>query len=603
MSHSSNHDYLLHNTTEVAIDSHSASHCGRGRGNRHRGRRGDRGNSSCGHGRGTDRGRGRGRGTDRGRGRGRGTDRGRGRGRGTDRGRGHCKTPILQASSPQSRVVSLFWNVSPLSEIPSISVYVSSTAISDPCVLPDSYILFNHNKFPDVLSHDLTLVDGFYFIYFYRNGVFTLNPAYPVHDTYHHNFFTVGPSVQRKQLDFLTNLSTDEALLFQLEYYFSDDYFFEGTPIHLESRKTKKKPARWVSFDYFFHIKMFNQLASEHNVELTAEYLHQLSQNSDGIESDLRYGIRRKKALVPTEESVNTRKVFVFPLLSSDEVIDVVTQIHSLDITTSSFVAFFSEGCKAIRASVTVQDANDAVMLVQGNSINVNGRDLIVRYQHQINHNFDSETSSVVSNEDRNPKIYHNNANRKQDRRKSKTKSVKQRWRHREETGLPILHAYNDIVNRMENEKVLVCIAETGSGKTTQLPQFSAEYCFKKFGKGNFKVVCTQPRAIAAFSLADFIAMEYDGTQPGNNVGYKVGQKNVNGEEIILTTDGSLIRKAAKDLLLSDVKVLIIDEAHERSLDTDIVLGIAKLILQQRDDFRVIIASATIDPTPFLQFF
>ncbi|KAL0224148.1 hypothetical protein P9112_003538 [Eukaryota sp. TZLM1-RC] len=571
ISDSSNDDDLISNMTETTIDPNLASQ--RGRCNRSRARRGGRGRSS--------------------RGRGRGSPRGRG---GTISQKG--TTSPLNISHND---VSLFWNVSPDSETPSISVHVSSTPLPNPLVPPDSNELTDHVKFPDVLSYDVTLDDGFYFIYFYQNGCFTLNPAYPVHDTYNHNFFTVAPSELRNQLHLLTGLTPNEALLFQLEFYFSDDNFVVGGGMHSASFKTQTKPARWVPFDFILTFNFFNSLASTYNIDLSAEFLHELTQSSDTIESDLRYGIRRKKASVPTHESLKTRKLAIFPLLSTDEVLDVVHQLHSLDVTTSSFIAYFKEGCKAIRANVTVQDSIDAVMLVQGNSINVNGRDLIVRFEHQFNQNFGSDTSSVASSEaDGTRSINIRNRHR---RRRARTKTFQQRCRDREKTGLPILTAYDDIIDRMENEKVLVCIAETGSGKTTQLPQFSAEYCFKKFGKGNFKVVCTQPRAIAALSLADFIAMEYDGTKPGNNVGYNVGQKNVNGDEILLTTDGSLIRKAAKDLLLSDVKVLIIDEAHERSLDTDIVLGIAKLILQQRDDFRVIIASATIDPTPFLQFF
>ena len=106
-------------------------------------------------------------------------------------------------------------------------------------------------------------------------------------------------------------------------------------------------------------------------------------------------------------------------------------------------------------------------------------------------------------------------------------------------------------------------------------------------------------------SIAKRISEEYDGTSVGNNVGYQVGGSGnrVNGREIMMMTDASLVRLTQTDKLLSKIKVLIIDEAHERNLNTDIVLGIAKLVMRVRDDFHVVIASATIDPQPFLDFF
>eukprot|EP00731_Ephydatia_muelleri_P014667 Em0008g387a len=163
---------------------------------------------------------------------------------------------------------------------------------------------------------------------------------------------------------------------------------------------------------------------------------------------------------------------------------------------------------------------------------------------------------------------------------------------------LPILSSQFEFISRLRREKVLVVTAETGSGKTTQLPQ----YCAEAFGG---VVVCTQPRVIAAISVAQRISQEFDGTSAGKNVGYTVGGGNsVKGQCIMLMTDSSLVRMAQNDTNLMQVSVLIIDEAHERSLNTDIVLGIAKQVRNNRkEDFHVVIASATIDPKPFLDFF
>lgn len=177
-------------------------------------------------------------------------------------------------------------------------------------------------------------------------------------------------------------------------------------------------------------------------------------------------------------------------------------------------------------------------------------------------------------------------------------KSLEQRKEERTKAQLPIWSYRSEFCRRLEDEHILVVTAETGSGKSTQLPQYAAEH----FGS---LVVCTQPRVVAALSLAHRVADEYDGTSIGQSVGYKIGHgKRVNGSSIMFMTDAALINESQLDRKLKDIRVLIIDEAHERSLNTDIVLGLAKLLLEERpNDFYVVICSATIDPTSFLRFF
>ena len=157
---------------------------------------------------------------------------------------------------------------------------------------------------------------------------------------------------------------------------------------------------------------------------------------------------------------------------------------------------------------------------------------------------------------------------------------------------------------RLEKERVLVVTAETGSGKSTQLLQYAAEY----FGG---LVVCTQPRVIAAIFLACRVVDEYDEILVGRSVGYRVGYATVGkdnnqvpGTDILFMTDGALIYENQDNCLLRDVRVLIIDEPHERSVHTDIVISIAKILLRTRPtDFYVVISSATVDPSKFLDFF
>ncbi|PAA84961.1 hypothetical protein BOX15_Mlig016460g2 [Macrostomum lignano] len=182
--------------------------------------------------------------------------------------------------------------------------------------------------------------------------------------------------------------------------------------------------------------------------------------------------------------------------------------------------------------------------------------------------------------------------------RSSALKSDHQRRIDREANRLPVLNYREQFLERLQTEKVLIVRAETGSGKTTQLPQYAAE-CFGGL------VICTQPRVMAAVSIAHRVAQEFDGCDVGESVGYKVGGENsAPGSGIMFMTESCLIRYCQSNESLDNVSVLIVDEAHERSLNVDIVLGLAKLIrIKRPDNFYVVIASATIDPQLFRDFF
>ncbi|CAF3685159.1 unnamed protein product, partial [Adineta steineri] len=202
-----------------------------------------------------------------------------------------------------------------------------------------------------------------------------------------------------------------------------------------------------------------------------------------------------------------------------------------------------------------------------------------------------------IHSPERNLNLQQKNKKNQQSKKKN-TKSLVQRFYEREKASLPIFSCREIFCQRLEREHIIIVTAETGSGKSTQLPQYAAEH----FGS---LVVCTQPRVVAALSLARRVAEEYDGKSVGNSVGYQVGSGNrVVGSDIMFMTDAALIRESQRDPDLKHIRVLIVDEAHERSLNTDIVIGISKLLLSKRpNDFYVVIASATIDPIRFLQFF
>ncbi|MGM0563128.1 MAG: ATP-dependent RNA helicase HrpA [Pseudomonadota bacterium] len=165
---------------------------------------------------------------------------------------------------------------------------------------------------------------------------------------------------------------------------------------------------------------------------------------------------------------------------------------------------------------------------------------------------------------------------------------------------LPIAAARADILKAIDENQVVVLCGETGSGKTTQLPKLCLE-----LGRGVAGWIGhTQPRRLAARSVAERIASELKG-ELGQTVGYKVRFSDRVGEDSLvkLMTDGILLAETQGDRFLEHYDTLIIDEAHERSLNIDFLLGYIKRILPRRPDLKVIITSATIDPERFSKHF
>ncbi|MBV9314119.1 MAG: ATP-dependent RNA helicase HrpA [Pseudonocardia sp.] len=165
---------------------------------------------------------------------------------------------------------------------------------------------------------------------------------------------------------------------------------------------------------------------------------------------------------------------------------------------------------------------------------------------------------------------------------------------------LPITARRDDIAAAIRDHQVVVLAGETGSGKTTQLPKICLE-----LGRGGAgKIGHTQPRRLAARTVAARIASELD-TELGTTVGWKVRFTDQVSEQtrVKLMTDGILLAELAGDRMLRQYDTLIIDEAHERSLNIDFILGYLKQLLPRRPDLKLIITSATIDPERFAQHF
>ena len=165
---------------------------------------------------------------------------------------------------------------------------------------------------------------------------------------------------------------------------------------------------------------------------------------------------------------------------------------------------------------------------------------------------------------------------------------------------LPVSQKREDIAKAIEQHQVVIVAGETGSGKTTQLPKICAE-----LGRGKFGLIGhTQPRRLAARSVANRIAEEME-TELGGFVGYKVrfNDQISDDTQIKLMTDGILLAEIQHDRFLNQYDTIIIDEAHERSLNIDFILGYLKELLPRRPDLKVIITSATIDPERFSNHF
>ncbi|CAK4080336.1 unnamed protein product [Aphanomyces euteiches] len=166
---------------------------------------------------------------------------------------------------------------------------------------------------------------------------------------------------------------------------------------------------------------------------------------------------------------------------------------------------------------------------------------------------------------------------------------------------LPVYQFLHEIQDKVQKHQVLVVEGETGSGKTTQIPQFLVQAGYASKGK---MVACTQPRRVAAMSIAKRVSEEMD-VVLGQHVGYTIRFEDVTSDKTVLRfmTDGMLLQHAMNDPLLSKYSVIVLDEAHDRTLSTDILMGLLKEVLVKRPDLKVVVMSATLDALKFQTYF
>ena len=187
----------------------------------------------------------------------------------------------------------------------------------------------------------------------------------------------------------------------------------------------------------------------------------------------------------------------------------------------------------------------------------------------------------------------------------ARTKSIKQQREY-----LPVYTVREQLLNVVRENNVVIIVGETGSGKTTQLTQYLMENGYTDYGI----VGCTQPRRVAAMSVANRVSDEVAGTKGtgtkeidelGGTVGYAIRFEDVTSEhtKIKYMTDGVLLRESLRDPDLNKYSCIVMDEAHERSLNTDVLFGILKKVIARRSDLKLIVTSATLSSETFSNFF
>lgn len=166
---------------------------------------------------------------------------------------------------------------------------------------------------------------------------------------------------------------------------------------------------------------------------------------------------------------------------------------------------------------------------------------------------------------------------------------------------LPVFEYRTDFMRLLSEHQCIVLVGETGSGKTTQIPQWCVDYARASGNKG---VACTQPRRVAAMSVAQRVSEEMD-VILGQEVGYSIRFEDCSSANTILKymTDGMLLREGMSDPMLETYQVILLDEAHERTLATDLLMGVLKEVIRQRNDLKLVIMSATLDAGKFQQYF
>ncbi|OQV23522.1 Pre-mRNA-splicing factor ATP-dependent RNA helicase PRP16 [Hypsibius exemplaris] len=202
--------------------------------------------------------------------------------------------------------------------------------------------------------------------------------------------------------------------------------------------------------------------------------------------------------------------------------------------------------------------------------------------------------------EEKDYRTEHKFAEHMQEKNEAVSEFAKKKTFSQQRQFLPIFAAREELLNIIRENSVIVIVGETGSGKTTQLTQFLMEDGYARCGM----IACTQPRRVAAMSVAKRVSEEMD-CKLGGTVGYAIRFEDCTSNDTVIKymTDGILLRESLREPDLDHYSCVVMDEAHERSLNTDVLFGLLRDVVARRNDLKLIVTSATMDSDKFAQFF
>ncbi|KAJ9158973.1 hypothetical protein P3X46_024509 [Hevea brasiliensis] len=285
----------------------------------------------------------------------------------------------------------------------------------------------------------------------------------------------------------------------------------------------------------------------------------------------------------------------------------------------ASLILQWKEGQSSIKAESTLEDRRtgfvDWLLSADGSTetdVATSRLSETLQKSHvkEINNSRDAGADPAAGGENYTRNVESSHLRQEQEKKK-KMQKYKEMLKTR--TALPIAGLKVDILQMLKENNFLVVCGETGSGKTTQVPQFILDDMIESGRGGQCNIICTQPRRIAAISVAERVADERCEPSPGSNgslVGYQVRLDSARSEKtkLLFCTTGILLRRLAGDRNLTGVTHVIVDEVHERSILGDFLLIVLKNLIEKQSDhgtpkLKVILMSATVDSTLFSSYF